>query len=150
MQKILMGVAAFIMLFNISAFADNFNEDMDILESANEDSSVNQNGFFNKKEANLVLPKNGTTYGGIYGYSFRKDWGSMMGLNQLTLNTCMVNKNSKVFVSISEVSSVGTPFIGAAKYTLHNVAPDNCKVTIWVNVDWSTPLPLLANYLIVP
>lgn len=97
-----------------------------------------------------VTPNNGTSYGAIYGYTYRQDWGYRNGQWILDLNWCAVSPSSKVFVSISEADSSGTPFIGAARFTVHNVAPQSCHVKAWVNIEWGSPIHLVANYTILP
>lgn len=93
---------------------------------------------------------NGTSYGNLTGYSYRHDWGYRNGKQKLTLNWCAITATSKVFVSISEADAYGNPFVGDARFTVHNVAPGNCKVTIRVNIEWGTPIHLVANYIVLP
>jgi hypothetical protein len=49
-----------------------------------------------------------------------------------------------VYVAIHEGN-----FIGAARYTLHNVAPYDGGVSIWVNIEWGSPINLYADYYVV-
>jgi hypothetical protein len=97
-----------------------------------------------------IAPMNGMTYGTLYGYTYRHDWGFRNGQWKLTLNWCAISPSSKVYVSISEADSVGNPFVGNARYTVHNVAPASCSVTTWVNVEWGSPIRLIANYTVLP
>jgi hypothetical protein len=71
---------------------------------------------------------------------------------KLNLNWSAVNGNSRVFVAIAEGAAGGPSsgkFIGAARYTLHNVAPRNGGVDIWINIEWSSPIRLYVDYLVV-
>ena len=83
------------------------------------------------------------------GFTYRHDWGNYKGSWKLTLNWGAINRNSRVFVSISEGDPAGGKFVGDAKYTLYNVAPSDGKVVIWLNIDWDYPLRLYADYLVV-
>src|SRR4051812_29991362 len=77
------------------------------------------------------------------GFTYQHNWGARNGQIRLTLNWGAITANSRVFVSISE------GHVGAARYTLHNVVPENGRVTIWVNIEWGSPIQLYADYLII-
>jgi hypothetical protein len=86
------------------------------------------------------------------GFTYRHDWGARHGQWRLQLNWGDVGPRSRVFVAISE----GNPpdvdagkFIGAARYTVHNVAPRVGGVDIWVNIEWNSDIRLYADYLVV-
>ena len=85
------------------------------------------------------------------GFTYRHNWGPRRG--QWTLgSTGDVNPRSHVFVSIGEGAAGGPDagkFIGAARYTLHNVAPRAGGVDIWVNIEWSSDILLYVDYLVV-
>ena len=86
------------------------------------------------------------------GFTYRHNWGPRRGQWTLRLNWGDVNPRSHVFVSISEGAAGGPDagkFIGAARYTLHNVAPRDGGVDIWVNIEWSSDILLYADYLVV-
>jgi hypothetical protein len=83
------------------------------------------------------------------GFTYRHDWGNRNGQWTLNLNWGAINANSRVFVAIGEGAPGGGKFIGAARYTLHNVAPANGRVSIWVNIEWSYPIRLYVDYLVV-
>ncbi|MFC0250442.1 hypothetical protein [Massilia consociata] len=86
------------------------------------------------------------------GFTYRHDWGARRGQVVLRLNWGDVTPRSRVFVSVAEGLSGGPEtgkFIGAARYTVHNVAPRAGGVDIWVNIEWSTDLLLYADYLVV-
>lgn len=86
------------------------------------------------------------------GFTYRHDWGDRNGQLKLNLNWGAVTANSRVFVAIAEGAAGGPTagkFIGAARYTLYNVAPTNGAVNIWVNIEWSSPIRLYVDYLVV-
>lgn len=86
------------------------------------------------------------------GFTYRHDWGMRRGDWVLRLNWDVVQPGSQVFVAVGEGLPGGPSsgkFIGAARYTLHNVAPRSNGVDIWVNIAWSTDISLYADYLIV-
>ncbi len=86
------------------------------------------------------------------GFTYRHDWGDKRGGWKLRLNWGSVNPRSRVFVAIAEGAPGGPDagkFIGAAKYTLHNVAPRSGGVDIWVNIDWSSNIRIYVDYLVV-
>ena len=77
------------------------------------------------------------------GFTYRANWGTKNNQWKLRLNSTVFTANTRVFVSISE------GHVGAARYTVHNVVPENGAVTIWVNIEWSSPIQLYADYLII-
>ena len=86
------------------------------------------------------------------GFTYRHDWGARRGGWKLNLSWGAVNPRSRVLVSIGEGVAGGPDagkFIGAAKYTLHNVAPRAGGVDIWVNIEWSSNIRLYVDYLVV-
>ena len=84
-----------------------------------------------------------------YSYSARVYWGYKKGSWALTLYDSRITANSRVFVSASELGANGYRLVGAAKYTVHNVAPRNGLVTIWLTIDWGSPLRTVADYLVI-
>jgi hypothetical protein len=84
-----------------------------------------------------------------HGFTYRHDWGDKHGQWVLHLNTCDVNRDSRVFVEIGECDPAGGKFIGAARYTVHNVAPNHCVVSIWANIEWGSPIRVCADYLVI-
>jgi len=86
------------------------------------------------------------------GFTYRHNWGRLRGQWVLRLAWNAVNPRSRAFVAIGEGAGTGPDdgkFIGAARYTLHNVAPLAGSVDIWVNIEWSSDIPLYVDYLIV-
>lgn len=83
------------------------------------------------------------------GFTYRHDWGNLNGQWILNLNWGAIHAGSRVFVAIGEGAAGGGKFIGSARYTVHNVAPANGVVSIWVNIEWSYPIRLYVDYLVV-
>jgi hypothetical protein len=84
------------------------------------------------------------------GFTYRHDWGDRNHGQRLTLSPWpAVTANSRVFVSIGEGAAGGGKHLGAAKYTLFNVAPANGSVGIWLDIDWTSPLRLVVDYLVI-
>jgi len=83
------------------------------------------------------------------GYVYRHDWGDRNNQWKLNLNWSVVQANSLVFVSIGEGAPGAGKIIGAARYTLHNVAPHAGGVGIWVNIEWGSPIRLYVDYLVI-
>ena len=85
------------------------------------------------------------------GYRYRHDWSNLKGQQILPLNWGLITPNSLVFVAIGE-GAVGGPaagkFIGNARYTVHNVAPQNGLVKVWVNIEWPNPIRLYVDYFV--
>ena len=86
------------------------------------------------------------------GFTYRHNWGLRRGQLVLRLNWSAITPRSRVLVAIGEGAAGGVDagkFIGSARYTLHNVAPRAGGVDIWVNIEWSSDIPLYVDYLIV-
>ena len=86
------------------------------------------------------------------GFTYRHDWGDRNGQHKLNLNWGAVDSRSRVFVAIGEGAAGGPDagkFLGAARYTLYNVAPQNGRVSIWVNIEWNSPIRLYVDYFVV-
>lgn len=83
------------------------------------------------------------------GFTYRHDWGDVNGQWKLNLNWNVITNNSRIFVAIGEGAPGGGKFLGGARYTLHNVAPNNSQVGIWVNIEWNSPIRLYADYLVI-
>jgi hypothetical protein len=84
------------------------------------------------------------------GFTYRHDWGSRHGQWKLTLNWGAINCNSRVFVSICEFGGgAQCGFVGSARYTVHNVAPFNGGVTVWINIEYNSDIRVHFDYLVV-
>ncbi|MEG4856915.1 hypothetical protein QUB75_04070 [Microcoleus sp. K1-B6] len=102
----------------------------------------------------LGAPQDGASPAILFGngYAYRHDWGFKKGQHILPLNWGLITPNSLVFVAIGEGVSPNTTAgkkIGEARYTLHNVSPQNGVVKIWVNIEWEHSLiRLYADYFV--
>ncbi len=86
------------------------------------------------------------------GFTYRHNWGARRGQWTLSLNIGGATARSRVMVSIGEGVAGGPDagkFIGASRFTLHNVAPRAGGVDVWVNVEWGADIALYIDYLIV-
>ncbi|UNO42929.1 hypothetical protein [Streptomyces sp. MST-110588] len=85
-----------------------------------------------------------------FGYTYRHNWGPRNGWWVLNLTSNSFTANTRAFVSISEgPTSSGGKFIGNARYSVYNIAPDNGVVAIRVFVDWPNPIGLVVDYFFV-
>jgi hypothetical protein len=101
----------------------------------------------------LGAPQEGGSIAILFGngYRYRHDWGKLKGQHILPLNWGLITPQSLVFVAIGEGAAGGPnngKFIGQARYTLHNVAPQNGVISIWVNIEWPNPIPLYVDYFV--
>ncbi|WP_288381830.1 hypothetical protein [uncultured Massilia sp.] len=85
------------------------------------------------------------------GFTYRHDWGVRHGEWVLRLNWSEINPRSQVFVSIAEGAGGlnDGKFIGAARYTVHNIAPRAGGVDIWINIEYPVDISLYVDYLVV-
>ena len=86
------------------------------------------------------------------GFTYRHNWGARRGQWTLRLNIAGATARSRVMVSIGEGVAGGPDagkFMGAARFTVHNVAPRAGGVDVWVNVEWGADILLYIDYLIV-
>jgi hypothetical protein len=101
----------------------------------------------------LGVPGEGASIALLFGngYRYRHNWGNRKGQHILPLNWGLITPQSLVFVAIGEGAAGGIgngKFIGQARYTLHNVAPQNGVISIWVNIEWPNPIPLYVDYFV--
>lgn len=81
---------------------------------------------------------------------YRHDWGDKNGLWTLNLNWGDIHCNSLVFVSASEFGGgQQCGFIGAARYTVHNIAPHEGQVSVRLNIEWDSPIRVHLDYLVI-
>ncbi|HWW71917.1 MAG TPA: hypothetical protein VN089_18405 [Duganella sp.] len=90
-----------------------------------------------------------------YGYTYRHNWGGRHGEVILSLNSPrlpLITPRSRIFVAVSEGVAGGPDagkFIGAASFTVRNVAPRANGVDIWVSIAWPFDILLYADYFVV-
>jgi hypothetical protein len=105
---------------------------------------------------------NGTTLASQFAFKYVA--GALKGNVVWCQCTNGVNDQSIAFVSASEVGQGNTPFIGSAKYTVHNVAPrtvgvgDSCirwcavgggVIDVWFENDFANPIETILNFLVI-
>lgn len=59
-----------------------------------------------------------------------------------------ITSATDVVVSISQVDPQGSPFVGSARFTVHNVAPYNGGIKVWVNIEWDEQLSVRFTYYV--
>jgi hypothetical protein len=102
----------------------------------------------------LGAPQDGASAAILFGngYAYRHNWGLKKGQHILPLNWALITPRSLVFVAIGEGVAPNTTAgkkIGEARFTLHNVSPQNGVVKIWVNIEWEYSLiPLYVDYFV--
>jgi hypothetical protein len=81
-------------------------------------------------------------------WSFRWYFGVFNGCKRLDLYNAPVSPGQAVMVSATESDGAGNEIIGAATYTVHNVAVRGDGVILtFVCVDWNYPLNVWLHYL---
>jgi hypothetical protein len=86
------------------------------------------------------------------GFTFKIDWGNRHGQWILPVTSSSISGRSRVFVEIGEGLPGGPDagkFIGGARYTVHNVAPHNGGVDIWVDIEWGSDIRIYVDYLVI-
>ncbi|MFC5513106.1 hypothetical protein ACFPOU_18555 [Massilia jejuensis] len=86
------------------------------------------------------------------GITYRHDWGLRRGQWMLQLDWAEVDPRSQVFVAVGEGAAGGPDagkLVGAARCTVHSVAPRAGGVDIWVNIEWDSAISLYADYLVM-
>jgi len=71
----------------------------------------------------------------------------------LRCNDSRINPNARVFAELSEFDARGPVygrFLGAARMTVHNVAPGWGYVDVWTDVEWGSALNVRMDLLIDP
>ena len=76
-------------------------------------------------------------------HSYKHYWGQYNGTVKSTLFWPVVTASSRVFASCSE------GFLGAARYTVHNVIPGNGYIQLWTDIQWGSRISLYCDYLVI-
>jgi hypothetical protein len=90
------------------------------------------------------------------GFTYRHAWQNPHnGTVILTLNQFFgIRPDWQVFVAAGEAVVRGDPvagmFMGAARYTVNNVAPGSDVVVVRVTIESGSPLSIITDYLVVP
>lgn len=81
-------------------------------------------------------------------FAYTHDLG-INGVFTLSFSVPRVTPSSVVMVSMCELGGQpGTPFIGDATMTVHNVAPDNNQVHVRGEVNWDSTLSVRIYFLV--
>jgi hypothetical protein len=86
---------------------------------------------------------------------YRHDWGKLHGNWKLTLSPWpLITDRTTVLASASEYEDYdrnGYPsdFTGDARITIHNVSPRKGEVTVWLEVNWGSALPIRIDYVVI-
>jgi hypothetical protein len=70
-------------------------------------------------------------------------FGNQKGTLVYRYTSPYIKKTSHIFVAATEGHT------GAAAYTVHNVDPQNGYVDVRLTVDWSSPIAVYIDYLII-
>jgi hypothetical protein len=89
-------------------------------------------------------------------FSHRHSWGARNGEQVLRLTGMPVSNGGNVIVTVSEGTAdntviggrIGLEFVGLAKVTLNNVSVEDGAVTIWVTINWGSPIFIYAHYAV--
>lgn len=130
LKALTVGVAVFISLLSGSAQADAKRGSLDPKGSQAIEAQVNSS-----IGVQYISPNN--------MHSYKHYWGQYNGTVKSTLYWSVVTTSSRVFASCSE------GFLGAARYTVHNVIPGNGYVQLWTDIQWGAPISLYCDYLVI-
>lgn len=70
-------------------------------------------------------------------------FGNQKGTLVYRYSSAFIKKTSHIFVAATE------GHMGAAAYTVHNVDPQNGYVDVRLTVNWSSPIAVYIDYLII-
>jgi hypothetical protein len=110
---------------------------------------------FGGRHAEAAYPGSGATTASAT-WSYRHSWGARNGEQILHLTGGPVSNGSHLLVTATEGTPdnvsiggrIGLELVGAAKITLNNVAVEDGAVTIWVTINWGSPVYLYVHYII--
>ncbi len=74
------------------------------------------------------------------------------GQVKLTINDANITADSRVVAAPCEYATDPrlNRFIGSAQMSIGNVAPTNGSVTVWLTVNWGSPLNVRIDYFVDP
>ncbi|MEV8389655.1 MULTISPECIES: hypothetical protein [unclassified Streptomyces] len=76
-------------------------------------------------------------------------WGAYNGWVNFPITWNVINPNSTVIVTASEVDANGVRFIGAAPVTVTGIAPGSGIVTVKINIAWNSPLRIRTDVVVL-
>ncbi|QEU90887.1 hypothetical protein [Streptomyces kanamyceticus] len=72
-------------------------------------------------------------------------WSPGNGAWDLPISLSVINANSTVVITASEVDGNGNRFVGSAPFQVDNIAPGNGVVWFKINIGWGSPLPMRTD-----
>lgn len=90
------------------------------------------------------------------GFTYRHAWSSQHNgrVNLRVTGFFGIRPDWNVFVSAGQAVVHGDAtagmFIGAARFTVNNVAPESDAMRIQLTIEWDAPLSVITDYLVVP
>ena len=74
---------------------------------------------------------------------------SLNGIAKLKIEWKGLTPRHRVFASVTEVGPQDRPFIGDARMTVHNVAPQKDHALVWVEVERDSPWRVFIDLMTV-
>lgn len=75
-------------------------------------------------------------------------WSPGNGTWDLPITWGVINPNSTVVITASEVDGNGNRFVGAAPLSVSSIAPGNGAVVFKINIGWSSAIPMRTDVLV--
>ncbi|MHB9863596.1 hypothetical protein [Streptomyces sp. YIM S03343] len=75
--------------------------------------------------------------------------GTFNGWVDFRINWNIINPNSTVIVTASEIDANGVRFIGAAPFTVTSIAPAAGFVVAKINIAWDSPLRIRTDLAVL-
>ncbi|MFD4629067.1 hypothetical protein ACFVYR_04090 [Streptomyces sp. NPDC058284] len=75
-------------------------------------------------------------------------WGPGNGTWNLTIPWNVINANSTVVITASEVDGNGTRFVGSAPFDVSSIAPQAGQVVFKINIGWGSAIPMRTDVLV--
>jgi hypothetical protein len=96
-----------------------------------------------------VKPGEAKSAGTLAAISYRHLWCGVSGDFRLNLTGLGAYDGQAVAVTVSEAGTSGSEVMGAARMRVNNVAVWAGNVTVWVSVEWGSPLCIWTHYLAI-
>ena len=88
--------------------------------------------------------------GNLTGGALRYDgWPNVNGTVNFGFNWGLINAQSHVYVSASEIDNGGNRFNGSASYTVQNIVVKNGRVEFRVAINWGSPIRISTDILVI-
>ncbi|MEU6994526.1 hypothetical protein ABZ953_28195 [Streptomyces sp. NPDC046465] len=76
-------------------------------------------------------------------------WGPGNGTWNLPIDWSVINPNSTVIITASEVDGNGVRFVGSAAFDVSSIAPRNGQVIFKINIGWGSAIPMRTDVLVI-